>query len=194
MLRERSNRIFNSGTVEDNRTLMGTSWTIKIPLDNEVDRDSAQSAADSAFVELARIEEVMSEWQPDTPVSLINSAAGSHPVEAPEELVSIIERGIEYGNLSRGAFDITWLGMGHLWTFGDDFRVPEENEIKEAVGRIDYRKIVLSGNSVFLPDPGMAIGLGGIAKGYAIDRAGLIIRQAGIENFLVDGGGDILAF
>jgi FAD:protein FMN transferase len=194
LLRERSNRIVNSGTVEDSRTLMGTSWTIKIPLSNEVDGDSAQSAADSAFMELARIEEVMSEWQPDTPISLINSAAGSHPVEAPEELVSIIERGIEYGNLSRGAFDITWLGMGHLWTFGDDFRVPEENEIREAVGRIDFRKIVLSGNSVFLPDPGMAIGLGGIAKGYAIDRAGLIIRQAGIEDFLVDGGGDILAF
>ena len=111
----------------------------------------------------------------------------------PEELVGIIERGIAYGWLTSGAFDITWRGMGRLWTFGDDFRVPEENEIREAVGRVDFRKVVIDGNTVFLPDPEMAIGLGGIAKGYAIDRAGLKIRQAGISNFLVDGGGDILA-
>lgn len=193
LLREKSHRAFKPDTVEGTRSLMGTSWTIKIPLDSDIDKESAQAVVDSVFIELARIEKVMSEWQPDTSVSLINHNAGSRPVEVPEELVRIIERGIEYGRLSRGAFDITWKGMGTLWTFGDDFRVPGENEIRDAVGRIDFRKIVLRGNSVFLPEPQMAIGLGGIAKGYAIDRAGVKIRKAGIRNYLVDGGGDILA-
>ena len=193
ILRKKAYESYNSGTVEVTRSLMGTSWTIKIPLDGNLDRESALSAVDSVFTELDRIESLMSEWKPETPVSLINSNAGSRPVEVPEELVRILERGIEYGRLSQGAFDITWRGMGPLWKFGEDFRVPGKKEVAEAVRRVNFRKIVLDGNSVFLPDPGMAIGLGGIAKGYAIDRAGMKIRQAGIMNFLVDGGGDILA-
>ncbi len=193
LLRKNAYDFFNHGSVEVTRTLMGTSWTIKIPLDRDLKRETAQAVVESVFTELGRIEDLMSEWQPGTPVSLINSSAGSRPEEVPEELVGIIERGIAYGWLSSGAFDITWRGMGRLWTFGDDFRVPEENEIREAVGRVDFRKIVIDGNTVFLPEAEMAIGLGGIAKGYAIDRAGSKIRQAGISNFLVDGGGDILA-
>ena len=193
LLRKSAFESYNSGTVEVTRSLMGTSWTVKIPLDRDLDRETALSVVDSVYVELDRIEALMSEWQPETPVSLVNSNAGAQPVAVPEELVRILERGIEYGRLSQGAFDITWRGMGALWTFGEDFRVPGEKEVSEAVRRVDFRKIVLEGNSVFLPEPGMAIGLGGIAKGYAIDRAGMKIRQAGIRNFLVDGGGDILA-
>lgn len=193
LLRKNAYEAHNSGTVEVARSLMGTSWAIKIPLDGDLDREKALSAVDSAFTELERIESLMSEWQPETPVSQVNSSAGSRPVEVPEELVRILERGIEYGRLSQGAFDITWRGMGALWTFGGDFRVPEAEEVAEAVRRVDFRKIVLDGNRVFLPEPDMAIGLGGIAKGYAIDMAGGKIRQAGIRNFLVDGGGDILA-
>ncbi len=193
LLRKNAYDSFSPGTVEVTRSLMGTSWTIKIPLDRDLKREAAQAVVDSAFTELGRIEDLMSEWQPGTPVSLINRSAGLRPEEVPEELVGIIKRGVAYGWLTSGAFDITWRGMGPLWTFGDDFRVPEENEIREAVERVDFRKIVINGNSVFLPEAEMAIGLGGIAKGYAIDRAGLKIRQAGISNFLVDGGGDILA-
>jgi thiamine biosynthesis lipoprotein len=193
LLRKNAYESFNSGTVEVTSSLMGTSWTVKIPLDGNLERETALSAVDSVFTELERIESLMSEWQPDTPVSQVNSNAGLRPVEVPEELVRILERGIEYGRLSQGSFDITWRGMGALWKFGEDFRVPGEKEVADAVKRVDFRKIMLDGNIVFLPEPGMAIGLGGIAKGYAIDRAGMKIRQAGIKNFLVDGGGDILA-
>ena len=178
--------------VETTRFLMGTSWKVKVSLDSGPEKEIVLKAMDGVFRELARIEDLMSEWQPDTPVSRINQGAGGQAVEVPEELLQIIERGIEYGRLSKGAFDITWRGMGSLWSLGDDFSVPDEQEVRAAVKRVGYSRISIEGNKVLLPDPGMAIGLGGIAKGYAIDRAGLKLRQAGIQNFMVDGGGDIL--
>lgn len=178
--------------LEINRFLMGTSWTIKVPVSGKESGKGPLEVIDSAFQELARIEELMSEWRPETPLSRINRESGIKPVEVPVELKEIIERGIEYGRLSDGAFDITWLGMGGLWHFGDDFRIPESHEVSEALARVDFRKIEVEGNQVFLPEKGMAIGLGGIAKGYAIDRAAKIMRDAGIRDFLIDGGGDIL--
>lgn len=178
--------------METARFLMGTSWKVKVPLDGGLEKEIVLKAMDAVFRELARIEDLMSEWQPDTPVSRINQSAGNQAVEVPEELVQIIERGIEYGRLSKGAFDITWRGMGALWSFGEDFSVPEEQEVRDAVKGVGFSRIGIIDNKVMLPDPGMAIGLGGIAKGYAIDRAGLKLRQAGIQNFMVYGGGDIL--
>ncbi len=194
LLRENSRKSANIETVEVTRFLMGTSWTVKIPLGGEVNRENALRATDSVFIELDRIEDLMSEWRPETAVSAINSNAGLKPVKVPLELFKLIERSVEFGHLSQGAFDITWKGMGPLWTFGQNFRVPGEDEILEAVKRVDFSKIVMGQDSVFLPERDMAIGLGGIAKGYAIDRAGEVLRESGITDFLVDGGGDILAW
>ena len=178
--------------IETTGFLMGTSWTIKVPLQEGWEKEVVREAVDASFDELARIEALMSEWRENTPVSRINLNAGVKPTRVPDELIRIIKRGIEYGRLSDGAFDITWRGMGRIWDFGEDFMIPSEEERQTAVGRVDCRKIEIGKDSVFLPEPGMAIGLGGIAKGYAIDRAGMKLRESGLGSFLVDGGGDIL--
>jgi FAD:protein FMN transferase len=175
----------------DDRELMGTEWSIRIVVSPDTPRDLASRASDEAYSELSRIESVMSEWREDTPISRLNREAGSGQVTVPEELADIIRRGIRYGDLTRGSFDISWRGMGALWRFGDSFRPPSRDEVELAIARVDYRRIQVDGDRISIPQ-GFALGLGGIAKGYAIDRAAQVLRNQGFDDFLVNGGGDVL--
>lgn len=179
------------GLLRVQRTMMGTIWTIEIPHRGQV--EAAQKASEDAFAELQRIEALMSEWRPESPISAVNSHAGKEAVEVPDELMMIINRGMSYSQKSGGAFDITWRGMGKLWHFDDTFRVPSPEEVAAARRRVDYKSVEIKGNLIRLPRPGMALGLGGIAKCYAVDQAAAMIRRAGFENYLVNGGGDVLA-
>lgn len=177
--------------VRQDRILMGTVWSLQVLPDGQ-SRETTEEALDAAFIEVDRIDRLMSEWKPDSPVSAINTAAGAQGAEVPTELVEIIRRSIRFGELTDGAFDITWRGMGNLWHFDESFSPPSEAQVEEAKARVDYRRIRIDGNRVSLPE-GWAIGLGGIAKGYAIDRAAGKLREAGFRDFLVNGGGDVLA-
>ena len=170
--------------------LMGTIWTIEV-----VDHgrpDDARKAIDQAYAELARIDRVMSEWKPESPISQVNAAAGKQPVEVPAELRAIIERSKQYGEKSDGTFDITWHGMARIWHFDDSFVPPTQAAVDAARTNVNFRAIQIDGNRVFLPNAGMSMGLGGIAKGYAIDRASDVLARAGFRDTLVDGGGDVL--
>jgi thiamine biosynthesis lipoprotein len=177
-------------TVKVSRPLMGSTWTIEVVHRGKPAK--AAEAIDAAFQELERIEQMMSEWRADSPISAVNAAAGSKPVEVPMELREILERGIRYGEKTEGAFDITWRGMGRLWRFDGEFRVPAAAEVEKARKNVDYTRIQIEGNRVFLPLAAMAIGLGGIAGGYAVDRAAGILAAKGYSDFLFDGSGDIL--
>jgi len=181
----------NPEPIRKTRHLMGTLWEIQVIPERDSTQEQINQAIVSAFNEIDRIEQLMSEWIPESPISAINRAAGKGAVDSPGELVSIIRRGIEYGNLSQGVFDITWRGLADLWRFDDTFVPPSEAEISKALKHVDYRKIRIEDSRVALPE-GFVIGLGGIAKGYAVDRAGSVLKKAGYKNFLVNGGGDIL--
>lgn len=178
------------GTVSVQRPLMGTVWNIEVADHGRT--DAARHAIDQAFSELQRIDALMSEWKPESPISQVNSAAGKHPVEVPEELRAIIERSNRYSEMSEGAFDITWHGMAKIWHFDETFTPPTQAAVKEAQRLVNFRAIRIEGNRVFLPKEGMSIGLGGIAKGYAVDQASKVLARAGFHDSLVDGGGDIL--
>lgn len=180
-----------SSTIAIQRPLMGTVWNMEV-----VDHgrpDAARRALDQSYSELQRIDALMSEWKPESPVSKINAAAASHPVEVPEELLALIERSVKYGYESQGTFDITWHGMAHIWHFDDAFVPPSPAAVAEALRNVNFRAIRIDGNRLYLPKAGMSIGLGGIAKGYAIDRAAKVLANAGFHDSLVDGGGDVLA-
>ncbi len=171
------------------RPLMGTVWNIEV-----VDQgrpDQARAAVEKAYAELERIDALMSEWKPDSPISQVNDAAGKHPVEVPAELRELLERSIRFSAITEGTFDITWRGMGNIWHFDDAFQPPSKAMVEAARRKVNYRAIRIAGNRVFLP-AGMSIGLGGIAKGYAVDRAAQALTNAGFPNSLVDGGGDVL--
>lgn len=185
------NRPSQGALLKTSRLLMGTLWTIEV--DDESRPAEARAAMERAFAEIERIENLMSEWLPDSPVSKINAAAGQHPVEVPAELSAILQRAVDYGERSEGAFDVTWRGMGSLWKFDDSFTVPAPEQVERARRNVDYRALHNDGGSVYLERAGMSIGLGGIAKGYAVDRVAELLRDAGFPNSLVAGAGDIRA-
>jgi thiamine biosynthesis lipoprotein len=178
-----------SGLVKIQRSLMGTSWSIEVV--NHGKPEEARRAVDRAYAELSRIDDLMSEWKPESPISQVDAAAGKHGVEVPAELREILERSIRYSEITNGAFDVTWRGMGNIWHFDDSFIVPSEAAVAKAKKNINYRGIHIEGNTVYLP-AGMSIGLGGIAKGYAVDRAAHVLAQTGFTDSMVDGGGDVL--
>lgn len=180
-----------AGVQQVSRTLMGTLWSVTV-----VDHGrttAARAAAEEALREVARIEKLMSEWLPDSPISQVNAAAGQKPVSVPPEVSALLRRALEYGAKSGGAFDITWRGMGNIWRFDEHFRVPSATEVEAGRRNVDYRAVLVEGDNVTLARPGMGIGLGGIAKGYAVDRAAAVLRQAGFTDTLVAGAGDMLA-
>ena len=178
------------GSVRVQRGLMGTVWTIEAVHHGEPRR--AAQAIEAAYAELTRIDLLMSDYKPQSPLSAINRAAGGEFVEVPAELVQIIRRGIAVSAATEGAFDITWRGMGKIWDWAsDDFKPPTPEVVAAARSRINYRNIQVSGNRVRLATSGMSIGLGAIAKGYAIDRASAILRNAGFAGTMVVGGCDM---
>lgn len=179
-----------SGLVKVQRPLMGTVWNVEVA--DHGDPDAARRAIDQAYSELERIDRLMSEWKPNSPISQVNAAAGKAPVEVPDELRAMIQRSIDYGVKSQGTFEITWHGMSRIWHFDDSFAPPSFEDVEAAKKNVNFRAIQVEGNRVFLPKAGMSIGLGGIAKGYAIDRATKVLAQAGFADSLVDGGGDVL--
>jgi thiamine biosynthesis lipoprotein len=169
--------------------LMGTVWNIEVV--DEGRPDQARAAVEKAYAELERIDRLMSEWKPESPISQVNAVAGQHPVEVPAELREMLERSIRYSVATEGTFDVTWRGMGNIWHFDDAFQPPTKQAVEAARKNVDYRAIQIDGNRVFLPS-GMSIGLGGIAKGYAVDRAAAVLKGYGFPDSLVDGGGDVM--
>jgi len=178
--------------IKDERALMGTMWLIQLSLGPADPKVAAQESIEEVFLELSRIDQLMSEWREDSPVSAINAAAGGELVPVPEELRLLVERAVAFGKLTEGAFDISWKGLSHLWRFDDSFRVPSCEEVAAGLKLVDFEKIKIEDNRIGLEQAGMAIGLGGIAKGYAIDRAAAVLKKHGYRDFLVNGGGDVI--
>ncbi len=171
--------------------LMGTPWALTLAGASPA---QARAAADAAFTEIARLEGLLSEWRPGSEISRINAAAGQAAVAVGPEVFEVVRTGRALGEATRGAFDITWAALRGLWDFKAALpRLPTHSALAAAVAHIDYRQVILdpTARTVRLARPGMAVGLGGIAKGYAIDRAAQILRAKGLTAFIVDGGGDL---
>jgi len=189
VVRYAAQRAAPGGLLKVQRPLMGTAWTIEVVDHGRT--EAARKAIAHAYAELERIDRMMSEWKPDSPISAVDANAGKHPVEVPAELREMLERSIHYSDITEGTFDVTWRGMGNIWRFDDAFVPPSREQVEKARKNINYRAIQIEGDHVYLP-AGMNIGLGGIAKGYAVDRASQVLRDEGFADSLVDGGGDIL--
>jgi thiamine biosynthesis lipoprotein len=165
------------------------------PISVSAPQPVAREAADIVFGIFEEVDEWMSEWKDDSPLSAVNAAAGSHPVPVPDDLRAVVRRGVGIGALTGGAFDITWAALWGLWDFqAAEPSVPAGDEIARRLALIDFRRIVIdeSAGTVYLPQEGMVIGLGGIAKGYALDRAAHALREAGIESFLISAAGQMM--
>jgi thiamine biosynthesis lipoprotein len=173
------------------RSLMGTIVSITVVAAPE---SQAAPAVDAAFAKIAALEEVLSEWRPDSEISRINAAAGGAPVKVGPDTMAVIKAGLEVSAWSDGAFDLSWAAMRGLYLFqpGEE-RIPTATEIKDRLRLVGYRDIVLDpkASTVALRRAGMKLGTGGIAKGYALDRAAEVLKLAGIENYMLFGGGQV---
>ena len=156
-----------------------------------------------AFLECDRYEKLLSKTIESSEISQINDASGQ-TVEVSTETAEVIEKGIWYGKVSDGLFDITIGKASALWDFheaeavgGDEAAaeslLPDEADLAAAVKHVDYTKVAINGLSVKLADPDMEIDLGGIAKGYIADRVTEFLEERGVVSAVVDLGGNIVA-
>jgi FAD:protein FMN transferase len=176
---------------------MGTEVAFSIFTADEAKADRAFAAA---YDEIRRVERLMTDWQrvgePKSDVVLINEAAGKKPVKVSAETVEVIVKSLEMSKRSEGAFDITYAAMRGLWKFDEemDKTLPAAAEIARRRKLIDWRAVVVDAKAgtVKLRRPGMRIGLGGIAKGYAVDRVVALLRRAHVAAALVSAGGSTI--
>ncbi|MEM9494030.1 MAG: FAD:protein FMN transferase, partial [Myxococcota bacterium] len=172
--------------------VMGTRITISIWTDQEA---SAAEAAAAVFAEFRRVDNLMTTWRDDSQVSQINAAAGSKAVKVSDEIITVIAKAQEVARRSGGAFDITVGAYRGLWKFDDDKdgTIPTDAAVRQRLPLIGYKNLVLDKRrkTVKLRKPGMRITLGGIAKGYAVDRSVKLLYERGFVDFLVQAGGDL---
>ena len=169
---------------------MATRFELRLP--------AAGGSAEAAAAVWSIIDDVdarMSEWKETSPLSAVNREAGLAPVEVPDDPRAVVRRGVQIGAATDGAFDVTWAALWGLW----DFRaarpsVPDAAAIERRAALVDYRDAVVddAAGTVFLKRVGMKLGLGGIAKGWALDRAAAELRRRDVPRFLLSAGGQVM--
>ena len=123
----------------------------------------------------------------------INHADG-RPVTVSDDTIDLLQKALYYSGLSDGAVDLTVFPLSELWDFGseDSPRRPDDDAIRNAVSHIDYRKVLITGNTVTLTDPAAAIDPGFIAKGYIADRLKEYLLAQGVQNACISLGGNLV--
>jgi len=157
----------------------------------------SQAAVDAAQAEVYRLENEMSRNLSASEISMINAHSGQGPVTVSQETFDIIADAVKYANLSAGAFDITIAPIMDIWGFTDsNYRVPTVSEIQTVLPLVDWKQIKLDAANltVELPVTGMALDLGGIAKGYASDRVQTIMHGYDVTSALISLGGNVAVF
>jgi len=167
--------------------LMGTLVEISV-----FDKDENIPAVQSAFDEIQRLEGLMSTHIPGSEISKINQVAGVEPTPVSPEVFEVISRALYWAEQTDGALDISVGPVQELWDFdGDHPSLPDPGFIEPRLEKVDYRKIRLENQTVFLTEKGMRIHLGAIAKGYAVDRAIKVLQEKNIHHAFINAGGDL---
>jgi thiamine biosynthesis lipoprotein len=171
-----------------NEAIMGTRCAVELWSEDPV---KGEAAISSVFDDMKRIDRLMSTWKEDTEISKVNREGSQHPVKISQELFRLLQVSVEYSELTHGAFDITYASVGYLYDFKKGVH-PDQKAIDKALPGINWRHMVLDAKktTVFFTRPGMRIDLGGIAKGYSVDRGIEILQKQGITRAMVNAGGD----
>jgi thiamine biosynthesis lipoprotein len=171
-----------------NENIMGTRCAVELWSE---DKARGEAAISSVFDDMKRIDRLMSTWKEDTEISKVNREGSKHPVKISKELFGLLQVSVDYSELTHGAFDITYASVGYLYDFKKGVH-PDQKAIDKALPGINWRHMVLDAKktTVFFTRPGMRIDLGGIAKGYSVDRGIEILQKQGITRAMVNAGGD----
>ena len=172
--------------------LMGT--TVETTA-RSTDVNLCKKALLASYEEMQRVENLLSCEKESSEISAINRDSGLHPVKVSYETLEMLKRSKAYCKKYHGLFDVTIGPLSDLWGFSEDKEIvlPKDKTIKKLKKLVNYKDMVINENdtTVFLKKKGMSIDLGGIAKGYAIDRGSAVLKNMGITNFILNAGGDI---
>jgi thiamine biosynthesis lipoprotein len=175
--------------------LMGNRFELSVVADGE---QWANERIDAGIEEIKRIERLLTTFSDDSETNQVNSNAGIKPVAVSRETFGLIKRSIMISQVTQGAFDITYGSIDkRLWNFDQQMTsLPDAETAKNMVRLINYRNIMLDEDNctIFLKEAGMRIGFGGIGKGYAAERAKLIMKQQGVTSGVVNASGDLTAW
>jgi thiamine biosynthesis lipoprotein len=168
--------------------IMGTAITVELWCE---ERAHGEAAIDAVMAEMHRIDRAMSPFKPDSELSRINREAAQHGVALSDEMFTLLSRALQFSRLSRGAFDITYASVGHLY----DYRAgiaPSDAQVARAREAVGWQHLLLdpATRAVRFAKDGMRIDLGGFAKGHAVDNAAAILQLLGIQHAIVSAGGD----
>ena len=178
--------------VERSRVSMGsevhlTAWT--------ADERAAAAAFEAVFDEFDRLDALMSVWKEGSDVERLNRAAGQMPVPIGSEMREVLSMARQTSEWTEGKFDVTFGALSGLWKFDHDLdgNIPSRADVLARLPLIDYRKLEVdeSKGTAFLTQKGMRAHLGGIGKGYAVDRSAAILRGRGLADFMIQSGGDL---
>ena len=177
-----------AGWHEREEAIMGT----RVAVQAWADPSTARAAIDAVMVDMRRTDELMSTYKPWSQLSQVNAHAFERPVQVDPDIIDVVSTAIEYSRLGGGAFDITYASVGYLYDYRravapDRRRRSRRTSRASTIGRC---RSTPSTCTIRFLRPGMRIDLGGIAKGWAVDRGVGILRRHGIEHGMVNAGGD----
>jgi FAD:protein FMN transferase len=172
--------------------LMGNRFEITVVSD---DAARADECIDDAVAEISRIEKLLTTFNENSQTAAINKMAGIEPVKVNKEVFDLIYRSLRISSLTQGAFDISYGSIDKsLWNFDVNMTsLPSKETASKMVRLINYRNVILDEKerTVFLKEKEMRIGFGGIGKGYAADRAKLVLQAKGVQSGVVNASGDL---
>lgn len=167
---------------------MATRFEIVLHGDRPI---ALRAAAEAAFDEIDRLEEQLSLYRSSSELNSLNFRAAFEPIRVEPALFELLRKAREIHNATLGAFDITIAPLMRCWGFlGDSGRWPEPDEVAQALLCVGMHRVFLdeSARSVRFEHPGVMLDLGSIGKGYALERAVMALRDAGVESALIHGG------
>jgi thiamine biosynthesis lipoprotein len=183
-----------AGIVERARVAMGSelrlmAWT--------TDEAGVIAAFEHVFDDFDYLDRTLSVWHETSEVARLNAAAGDHPISVRPEVMEVLQVARQISLWTNGKFDITFGALSGLWKFDhdQDNRVPSPRDVTARLPLVAYEALDLDGvkGTAFLRRSGMRVHLGGIGKGYAVDRAAAMLRSHGINDFMIQAGGDFYA-
>ncbi|MCV2484417.1 FAD:protein FMN transferase [Flavobacterium sp. SH_e] len=171
--------------------LMGGRFDISI-----VDKDSlsAEQNIDLVIGEITRIENLISDWKPDSQVSEVNQNAGIKPIKVDREVFELTQRAIKLSEITNGGFDISFAALDRIWKFdGSMTEMPSAEAIKKSVEKVGYKNIILDSteSTIFLKLKGMKIGFGALGEGYATDKCRKMMLEKDVQAGIINGSGDM---
>lgn len=172
-------------------TLMGSRWDITIVASDSL---SAENYIDAVIKEVSRIENLISDWKPETQISDVNRNAGIAPVKVDKEVLALTQRAVHMSEITNGAFDISFAAMEKIWKFdGSMMEMPTPGAVKKAVEKVNYKNIIIDtvNSTIFLKEKGMKIGFGALGEGYAADKCRDMMVAQGVPAGIINGSGDI---